>query len=436
MLRRASDRLAQLVQQAGGQVPDLVQSSRSGRVQNPPFPEPTSFYSPSPFYSDDDDGEGSEDTDTDGSSIHTPSSSHFRSPNGSHHAQQLSSDDQNQPKSRSSRTSFSPLQTLSSKDLAEYTAFSAMTLRLRQLFLLANARNTHTENEMKHHESVLEIRSRRRAWLNKSLVGGARGGNRDVGLAMPFQSSRLGQCSWSDEHFDLAQDEDDNDLEEPRADERIGLGLGLRRTRCSGDPRLFPVSEEEEDEAFVTRELEFEFGSRLEPEGGMGWRRGDEHDDGESESGVRVALEIERPKIRPRVRTSSMHWHRLDVRAPVEVGIVSPARPQSFSSSSILCQPLTIGKSGVDLASRRPPAYAEVDVDVAGYGYVEEEFTLAMDLPYSVRVQDREGLPGKRKALGLGVVGTDAGVSVGAGREHECAWLTSGLGQGVIVDCR
>ncbi|KAF8874853.1 hypothetical protein BD779DRAFT_1678545 [Infundibulicybe gibba] len=313
---------------------------RDARPTDHPLPGPdyfsrgTSSVPPSPFYSDEDEA----DTDTDGSSVHTPSSSHVNTPRRTFRASPFPERPPNLLQ-----------QYLSSNDMEEYTALSDMSDRLHQLQQLHTARQAHEHSELAHQHGVLEVRSRRRAWLNKALVGRTR----DLGLATPFRSSPLARAVFSGDEYEFCAGEP-VPMEHEYADFEERMSVGLRRTRLSTEARLFPVSEEDGEDDDDVRELELELGFGLDLEGGMAWREELEEEEEVMRAGpgggggMRVAFELERPQIRPRVRTSSMH------------------------------QPNTQPLNAKDLVRAPMPFYEGGD-----------EFTLAMDIPFSVRVQDR-----------------------------------------------
>ncbi|KAG5641996.1 hypothetical protein DXG03_003796 [Asterophora parasitica] len=399
MLRKAMDTMERLIKQAGGPSPIDMDSVLHY------YPEESEFFSitaeslpPTPSVSDDD-GE-TLDTDTDGSSIHTPSSSHSQS---FRHVPQSGYF----PK-RHNHVSKSPRRFLSESNHDLYTQQAQLTSRLRRLLILDNSRQEQDAEDLKHHFNVLEIRSRRRAWLNKALLGGVRNQTTDMGIAMPFRSSPLAQRSWMSEDYEFAPDKVPALQEWPEYDDLDMLDLKLKRTRrCTVTTRLFPVSEEDvedhdadDEEALDARELQLQFdGFGVDLEGGVKCEDDDDDDDVEDGAGMRVAFEIERPQIRPRARTSSMYKHRLHV--------PPPSAHHQLTTPSLLCQPHNGPHPEVaDLS--QPPVYTEVDVnlnigqlDVTGYGgfgkYSEEEFTLSMDLPISVRAQDRGVLTNRRR---------------------------------------
>ena len=146
---------------------------------------------------------------------------------------------------------------LRSDDQAEYTKKVSQISRLRRLLNIENARQAQLDDELKHHYDVLEIRSRRRAYLNKSLVGGVRSKEFELALALPATSSPLAMRSWTCEEYEYAPDEDDlsspacidyDDYDKydlrPKRTKRTWRGGSLTSTPATtAAPRLFPVTE-------------------------------------------------------------------------------------------------------------------------------------------------------------------------------------------------
>ncbi|TRM62830.1 hypothetical protein BD626DRAFT_364597, partial [Schizophyllum amplum] len=307
MLRRTHARMNELIEMFGGRIPDMLPAfgyhGDSGSMNA----------SSAIFYSSDED----EDDTDDESSVHTPSSAHFGP---------LSNQRQNQLASASAYYSCQSHQrstvSLPPAEVAEYRGFFELTRRLRHLLIACDARQTHMQNEQRQREAILEIRSRRRAWLNRALVPSKFGASTDSSLAMPFRSSRLAQASWTAEEYEYAPSAPRDCLAELIAcgEDVSRLRAGLRRTHSSGSDMLFPVCEDDEregaeaDGADDARELDLELGL-----GGLSlaeervpWAGGDSDE------------EMLPPPLCPRRRTSSMHKQRLDVRTPVELGIVAP----------------------------------------------------------------------------------------------------------------
>ncbi|KAI5828048.1 hypothetical protein K523DRAFT_245437 [Schizophyllum commune Tattone D] len=349
MLRRTLARMSELVDLFGGRVPDM----RPGMHFLPDTSVPSSI-----FYSSDEE-DGDNDSTDDESSVHTPSSAHFGSIPARHHLT-----------STSSYHTCRSTTTLPPAEVAEYRGFFELTRRLRSLLLACHVRQEQMQNEQRHREAVLEVRSRRRAWLNRALVPGRIGAISQSGLAMPFQSSRLAQAVWTADDWEYAPDPPRDALAELIAcgEDVSRLTAGLRRTRSSASDMLFPVSEvdgECEDEDGATREFELELGMgdlslTAEPvpvpslaEERVPWGAGGSDSDEEP-----VALQA--PPLAPRRRTRSMHQQRLDVKTPVQLGIVQAS-------------------AGVtEFGALKPLSQVE---RVLGE---EDEFTLGMDVPVSV----------------------------------------------------
>lgn len=397
MLRRTHARMNELIEMFGGRIPDMLPAfgyhGDSGSMNA----------SSAIFYSSDED----EDDTDDESSVHTPSSAHFGP---------LSNQRQNQLASASAYYSCQSHQrstvSLPPAEVAEYRGFFELTRRLRHLLIACDARQTHMQNEQRQREAILEIRSRRRAWLNRALVPSKFGASTDSSLAMPFRSSRLAQASWTAEEYEYAPSAPRDCLAELIAcgEDVSRLRAGLRRTHSSGSDMLFPVCEDDEregaeaDGADDARELDLELGL-----GGLSlaeervpWAGGDSDE------------EMLPPPLCPRRRTSSMHKQRLDVRTPVELGIVAPPPPPPMmmmpppppmmpqpppsmpppptTAPPSLPPPRILGAGPMLVAEgEAPPVYEEVEVyaevEVEGKaGYAESgEFTLGMDVGVPAR---------------------------------------------------
>ncbi|KAL1709521.1 hypothetical protein EV121DRAFT_252909 [Schizophyllum commune] len=187
MIRRAHARMDELIQlpeasvsyhRAHMPVPAVFASASASTPTSPAIALP----------SDDEDDE----TDTDASSIRTPTGSEMPSWRQSYYS------------SISSCSSFASVigeaqQRLGPQDREEYEAFSTLVRRLQHLLIEAQYRREQEEDELRAQEAMIEVRSRRRAWLNKQLVGS---GVHDLGHSSPYQSSRLSQSSWSAEDYE------------------------------------------------------------------------------------------------------------------------------------------------------------------------------------------------------------------------------------------
>jgi len=373
MLRNITAAVTELLHDANGAIPHAV-VAENGMTDARAF---NSEFSPLPSapasWQDGDDDAGSDDTDTDGSSVHTPSSSFF-------HANFSGVSDPSSPTTSCLPPQQQEQQQLylhenvsTAESIARYTSLAAQAARLRQLLMLASANQAHEARETRHREAMLEIRCKRRAWLNKRLVTGISTRDGGIGMSLPFERSPLGLRNW------LAEDVDEVD---PKAEEANMWDTSVENDEFVSPlsplsplkkkferMTLFPVSEEDERE-FVERELDLDLdldleGGRIRPA---------------EEDMTTLDIVIERPPILPRMRprTSSMHLrrHKLDAfDMPVSY---SPSRSRHLTSGSLLCQPLKC--RGVDVVDNEGTVY--------GPGGYEEEFTLAMDLPLQRRARE------------------------------------------------
>lgn len=116
-------------------------------------------------------------TDTDGSSIHTPTEGVSL-----HRNSYLNSEFPRSP----SPQEFTP------EDLELYHSLSQEGDRLRQLIHRNDSFGSRSSSDEAQLHSMLEVKSRRRAWLNSDFCGGAPVAF--VGLGTPFKSSPLARC--------------------------------------------------------------------------------------------------------------------------------------------------------------------------------------------------------------------------------------------------
>ncbi|TFK31572.1 hypothetical protein BDQ12DRAFT_618677 [Crucibulum laeve] len=400
MLRRSTERMNMLVQQSGSQSPMVCVSPQ---VQEMKCFTPTTMTVPSLFSDDEADDDASGSTDTDGSSIHTPSLSHHIS----YRSTPSSSSADIRYQQHLSKCLESLQDCLTPVHFKEYKSLSQLRSRLYQMLIRANNEVTQAGVEARQRLDVLEIRSRRRAWSNKALAGA---GVRHYGLAMPPRSSPLAKCMWTADKYEYAPDDV---VQLPR--ERFELPVSPIRRAMDG-PRLFPVCEEDEYEG----DGDDEFGIH-------GFEDDDDYEgiihdnmdlpdscmyDEEESAGFPVTFEVERPQIRPRMRTASMYkpW-------PEYPSSNSP--PKQLTSSSLLCQPVSFSAPQVSSRSitpepRKGPIYTELDVsvgniDVAVYGqHAGDEFTLAMDLPLKMHIHDQSVIRG-RQSFNVGAFDPSAG---------------------------
>ncbi|KAG6888909.1 hypothetical protein C0992_007096 [Termitomyces sp. T32_za158] len=390
MLRRATESMQHIINEAGG-----LTNSESGHQHHDDgtdfFCTAPGSFTPTPSVCDDD-GETIL-TDTDGSSVHTPTSPHVRfAP---------------VPVKRHSYVSRSPRRLLSGHNYALYAQHSALVGRLRRLAVIDQDRQEQEAEELRQHYCLLENQSRRRAWLNQKLTGGVRNQHVDLAMSVVFKSSSLAQHSWSSEEYEYAPEDFSQSFQRRQEYEEYDkVQLRTKRSqRCMMAPRLFPVSEEDsedvDDAVLTAREFEFDFDFEVDLEAGTRWTDSEES----SDHRLAASFEIGRMKPRPRARTSSIHKPCLHAPLPVGIESEQPPSPQ-FTTS--LNQSLSSARqlpSQNDLAT---PVYTEIDVnlnvsqvDIAGYGgfdkCTEDELTLAMDLPISVRCEDHGNLTNKRR---------------------------------------
>jgi hypothetical protein len=314
MLRRAHEHLAMMLKDSG---------LERGLV---PMSE---WEMPSPFLDDDEDGSD----DTDGSSLHTPTSTLH---------------------------TLTPPPSISSKMPASYAPMRALATRLHLLVSETEARKSRERELEQERFASLEIRVRRKAWLNgfKVFSGEKSVGRWEGGFAMPFRRSPLGFCVTTQQDLDF-------DME-----------AGMDEM---GQSELFPFSErtgasDRDDEVVcLAREMElgigWEFG--LDPEMGVGGM----------EVEVDPVMLSTRPPLRQRTRTRSMSMPPSSVGRPM----LKDELERQQSPLSFLCSSLSDQKSAFDHLN------AEPDFEL------DSEFTLAMDLPFRVRVQDAECKESERK---------------------------------------
>ncbi|KAI0059932.1 hypothetical protein BV25DRAFT_997906 [Artomyces pyxidatus] len=374
MLRRALEHMDYLVKQAGGVPPDprqIPSSIQDNRI----FHSAQASYTPSPFF-DEEEGDWRSltdtiSTDTDGSSLHTPLNTPV--------CTQVFRGDDSRPRSVAV-----PGYTL--QDLETYAFLGRQALELKQSLVRVEVAYRNTVMEDRQCLAVLEIRSKRRAWSNRQFKGGA--SVADVGFATPTRPSPLGR------HEPFTRDT------------LSSASFLLTRTVEYDVACLFPVTEEREEE---DTEAGLFFSATLAEES--------------------VNIPLERPQIR--VRTHSMHrLQGLDldpmfspdppvlIVPPTSASTSLPVRKQhpGLDIDPLLSPdppvlivppaPLPVHKHhGPTFVAPLPKPSPLFDHDVGVDAMTE--FTLAMDVPYSVQE--------------FGGKGT---------YEHD-DWLP-----GVVVDCR
>lgn len=205
MLRRASDHMSALVDQAGGAVPDLRQFLPFPMDEGDPmgmyhedshhFESQTQVDEAALFDCDEESGDGrSLSTDTDGSSVHTPLHTPTSWRQNSISSWSARSDADADGEFATSSSSSGPPRSPSppaftQQDIDTYVGLTRQSLHLRRLLVHMDVMQKAVESDTKQLLTVLEIKSKRRAWSNRQFCGGA--GMKDLGLGQPFRSSPL-----------------------------------------------------------------------------------------------------------------------------------------------------------------------------------------------------------------------------------------------------
>jgi hypothetical protein len=236
LLTRYQAQMNCLFEQAGGVIPEAEYNSplMFGARKPPFFPhrQPSSYS----YCEDEGDGHSIADTtDTDGSSVHTPTDT-FMVPELGYYDQ-----------TDFPRTPSPPR--LSQEDIELYTSLNRRCLLLRQILLRMEVYHMNLASEEKHLRSVLEVKSRRRAWSNGQLCGGAPVAY--VGLATPFRSSPLAK-------FEPATSEDWIQGDVTEAFRSLSIS-----TADQALSQLFPLIEEQ-NEGTVQAKLESQLTEDLE----------------------------------------------------------------------------------------------------------------------------------------------------------------------------
>ncbi|KAJ8469966.1 hypothetical protein ONZ51_g8633 [Trametes cubensis] len=339
-------------------------------------------------------------TETDGSSVHTPVDSPVSSPfvPASSSLPQLSYAEAKSPP----QVPRSPSPPGYDLDVSTYHALTTLRSRLFNVLsrLSSTPRQIHNLHQGMRYGSdltVLEIKSRRRAWSCRDFVGGA--SLSLLGLSTPVHSSPLARCEpVTAESLARAEAESLQELGRVRLsclpDDGAEFGIpgacvGVKVTTKELDSRLFPLSEEDEDE-----EDEDEPRSRYQSGYGFDeyvedeeWRSRVDYD---LESGLLAFPRPEpvgvppsspytfphsnsHPMVRPRTRSMLTEHPRLPPSSLSEPHALSHSGEGGLSPDSLLCQPLNVK---VPVPVMLGDGESIVDGPSAG-----SEFTLAMDLP-------------------------------------------------------
>ena len=344
---------------------------------------------------DDDEDDASESTtasvstETDGSSVHTPTDSPIRSifspgivtpPGGAPRLSPLETKALPQvPRSPS------PPSPTFDFDMSTYHTLS--TMRSRLLHILArmdsSPRQVNSGSRYGSDLTILDIKSRRRAWSCKDYVGGAR--MHLVGLATPVYSSPLARCEpVTAETVARLQAQAASSLTPSPSvvgladlSEEFGVKLSVRAVTKEMDAQLFPVCEEEEEDEMIE-----DANTSFYQTSSRGYSLDDDFSDDESwrevrdfdlESGL---LAFPRPtspeKPAPAPAPTYAYLHPM---ARTRTRSIRQEPHPRLPSNSLLCQPLNV-KVPVPVMLNCGDS---LDVDIErGLG---GEFTLSMDLP-------------------------------------------------------
>ncbi|OSC99308.1 hypothetical protein PYCCODRAFT_858371 [Trametes coccinea BRFM310] len=395
MLRQTEERLREMTAEANAR--GLGHALASGALANP-LPSRQSLRE-----SDDSDDTNSASTtasatslstETDGSSVHTPVDSPACSP------------------FVPASTSFPHLPGLESKTLPQVprspspppydfdvsTYHALTTLRSRLFAILSRMGSTprqihNLQQGMRYGSdlTVLEIKSRRRAWSCRDFVG--RASLSLVGLSTPVRSSPLARCEpVTAESLARAQAEAVRASERSRLtclpDEGAEFGVpgpcgGVRVMTKELDSRLFSLSEEDEEEEDDSQDGYHSGYSSVEFVEDGKWR---EDLDDDLESGLLAFPRPEpvntsasspysfphsqsHPMVRPRTQ-SMLKEHPCLSPSPSEPYALSH-KGGGLSPDSLLCQPFEV----------KVPVVLDDDDSLVSGPAQGSEFTLAMDLP-------------------------------------------------------
>lgn len=432
-------------------------------------PSPTLVDEPPPFSDDVDDDETTE-TDTDGSSVHTPTDgapiegspfvptteacaplpsvfphSGFisapskpslrlslpRTPSPpsspplspSPHLSDLPSTAA--PTAMSSSITISiPQPKFTASALTAYTALSSQRFRLCALLTHLEAQQQNIAADEKQLQTILEVKSRRRAWSNRQYMGKAE--LRFVGFAVPTKSSRLARakpiCAEDVIVLSSLPPEPSTTVyfEGVRGPERVRKSVDLRgelvvTTAESNIMRLFPVCEEDEEEGedgfgygYGTPGIYTTSASRadLAVGSGMGNSTGSGfymHDPAipsvrlvedsilrDAEAGLLTPLPLQRHPVPIRPRTRSMMQISSPPTPPLSPTSLSAPPSPSPTVTSFTSSALDIDNEKAEFGVLEPQTKVELfDVDddededegTLGELGFKSEFTLSMDLP-------------------------------------------------------
>lgn len=339
-------------------------------------------------------------TETDGSSVHTPTDSPLRSP----FSPGVVSSGGGVPRLSSLETktlpqvprSPSPPSPTFDFDMSTYHALGMMRTRLLTYLtrMGSSPRQINTNSHYGSDLTILEIRSRRRAWSSREYVGGARLSL--IGLATPFRSSPLARCepvtaealahmqaqaAREPQRATLAANRSFVGL--PDLGAEFGVSVGVKTVTKEMDARLFPLCEEDEEDEPSGYGLD----EYVEDEA---WRDMREFD---LESGLLVFPRPELPPpaadakppsyshIHPMTRTRTQSMRKEHPRLPPTTLVQQRGGlgrgEGTLTADSLLCQPLNV-KVPVPVVLDSSDSFEDCEERGA-------EFTLAMDLPLPPR---------------------------------------------------
>ncbi len=350
-------------------------------------------------------------TDTDGSSVHTPTDTPVRSP----FVPGIVSPPNESPRLSLLKTKLlpqvprtpSPPSPAYEFDMSTYHALAAVRSRILSVLTTLDSSPRQIMSGPRHGDlTILEIKSRRRAWSSRDYVGGARLSL--LGLATPFRRSPLARCEpVTAEMVARTQAQAVREPERPGltstrsfvgladVSAEFGVAMGVKAVTKEMDSRLFSLSEEdededEEDESPLTPQ--YQSGYSLEEYAeAEGWRNVRDFD---LESGLLAFPEPgPEPELEPEPEPPTpppvySHMHPMVRTRTTSMRKDQPRRPQiasnpqrgqgGLSSKSLLCQPLNV-KVPVPVMLGNGDPFVEDDYTRSG------EFTLSMDLPSPAR---------------------------------------------------
>ncbi|KAH9934477.1 uncharacterized protein BXZ73DRAFT_45778 [Epithele typhae] len=408
VLRKTEERLREMLSEANAHGAELALNHTSRALRQTCSTSTTV----SRFPEDDDDdlatvSATSLSTETDGSSVHTPIDSPARSPWTPALASPrtsvpcLAALDMKAPSSSQVPRSPSPPSPEFDFDMNTYHTLRTLRAHLQAVLhkMASTPHQIATGPAYDSNLTILEVKSRRRAWSARDYVGGAR--MNLVGLATVFRPSPLARCEpvtaetlarWEAlPSPPLMVRSPTTALRPslavaPEVFAEFGVSVGVRAVTKDLDAQLFPVSEEEEGDSDEEDRhgLGAGYGSGLDEYDDEEWRHVEDFD---LESGLSVhafprraepaALPVPSSPTDAFAPPPSPHLHHPMVRSRTQSmrverpGATPLQQPRpTLSPNALLCQPL-----------KQLPVHVPVMLDESGGGVSGAEFTLGMDLP-------------------------------------------------------